>query len=101
MVLEEKPFEDVFKMASILRHQKKNHFINSESSLLLPTKFPLHPTVWEAVLFYISRWLSSRVSKHTTISVGILTFISMINKTSESLKARQVFIFQHFSIYEQ
>ena len=33
--------------------------------------------------------------------VGILTFISMINTTSESLKARNVFIFQHFSFYEQ
>ena len=33
--------------------------------------------------------------------VGILTFISMINKTSESLKARKVLIFQHFSFYEQ
>ena len=32
--------------------------------------------------------------------VDILTFISMIN-TTESLKARQVFIFQHFSFYEQ
>ena len=28
--------------------------------------------------------------------VGIVTFISMINKTSDSLKARKVFIFQHF-----
>ena len=33
--------------------------------------------------------------------VGILTFISMINTTFESLKARKVFIFQHFSFYEQ
>ena len=33
--------------------------------------------------------------------VGILTFISMINTTSESVKARKVFIFQHFSFYEQ
>ena len=32
--------------------------------------------------------------------LGILTFISMINKTSESLKARKVFIFQHFSLHE-
>ena len=38
---------------------------------------------------------------------GILTNISMINKTPEglktpeSLKARKVFIFQHFSFYEQ
>ena len=29
--------------------------------------------------------------------VGILIFISMINKISESLKARKVSIFQHFS----
>ena len=34
--------------------------------------------------------------------VGILAFISMINTTSESLKARKVlFIFHHFSFYEQ
>ena len=35
------------------------------------------------------------------IIVGILTFISIINTTSESLKARKVFIFQHFSFYDQ
>ena len=29
--------------------------------------------------------------------VGILTFISMINTTSESLKWRKIFIFQHIS----
>ena len=33
--------------------------------------------------------------------VGILTFISMINTTPESLKARKVFIFQYFSFHEQ
>ena len=33
--------------------------------------------------------------------IGILTFISMINTSSESLKARTVFIFQHFNFYEQ
>ena len=33
--------------------------------------------------------------------VGILTFISMINTTSESLKASKVFIFSHFIFYEQ
>ena len=32
--------------------------------------------------------------------VGILTFIRMINTTSESLEARKAFIFQHFSFYE-
>ena len=34
-------------------------------------------------------------------SVGILTVTSMINTIYESLKARHVFIFQHFSFYEQ
>ena len=33
--------------------------------------------------------------------VGILTFISRINTTSESLKARKVFVFRHFKFYEQ
>ena len=34
-------------------------------------------------------------------TVGIVTFISMIDTTLISLKAREVFIFQHFSFYEQ
>ena len=33
--------------------------------------------------------------------VGILTFISRINITSGSFKARQILIIQHFSFYEQ
>ena len=33
--------------------------------------------------------------------VGILTFISMINATSERLKARNFFICRYFSFYEQ
>ena len=33
--------------------------------------------------------------------VGILKYISMINTLSESLKARKICIFQHFSFYEQ
>ena len=33
--------------------------------------------------------------------VGILTFMSLINTTSESLKARKIFIFQYLSFYEQ
>ena len=33
--------------------------------------------------------------------VGILTFISMVNTTSESLKARKVFIIQYFNFDEQ
>ena len=33
--------------------------------------------------------------------VGILTFISLIKTTSESLEAGKVFILQHFSFHEQ
>ena len=33
--------------------------------------------------------------------VGILTFIIMINTTSESIKAKNIFVFQHFSFCEQ
>ena len=32
--------------------------------------------------------------------VGILIFMSMLNTTSEHLKARNVFIFKHFRFYE-
>ena len=33
--------------------------------------------------------------------VGILTFIIMINTSSEDLKERKIIIFQHFSLHEQ
>ena len=33
--------------------------------------------------------------------VGILTFITMINATSDRLKARNFFIYLYFSFYEQ
>ena len=33
--------------------------------------------------------------------VGILTFISMINTTSERLKERNFFLCRYFSFYEQ
>ena len=56
-------------------------------------------------LFSCSTQLSTKIIilvnvKMPTI-VGIVTFISMINTTSEGLKAREVFIFQHLSFYEQ
>ena len=38
--------------------------------------------------------------KMSTIIVDTLTFISMLNSASERLKAKNVFIFQHFSFYE-
>ena len=35
------------------------------------------------------------------LNVGILTFISMINTTSESLKERKVSFSQHLSFHEE
>ena len=60
---------------------------------------------WGYKTFSCSTQLSIRFirlinAKMPTI-VGILTFISMINKTSQSLKARKVFIFLHFGFYQQ
>ena len=42
-----------------------------------------------------------RINVKMPTIVGILTFISMINTSPDSLKAREVFIFQHFCFYEQ
>ena len=33
--------------------------------------------------------------------IGILTFITMVNTTSESSRERKIFIFHHFSFHEQ
>ena len=57
-------------------------------------------------LFSYSTQLNEHVINHAynvkmSTIVGILTFISMINSTSESLKARDVFIFQYFSFSVQ
>ena len=56
-------------------------------------------------LFSCSTQLSTKLIllinvKMPTI-VGILTFISMINTTSEKLKVRNFFICWYFSFYEQ
>ena len=63
---------------------------------------------WAFVQWDIVQWAfvlvgfcpSGLLSVPPTI-VGILTFISRINTTSESLKARKISVFQHFSFYDQ
>ena len=73
-------------------------FISQLSDMLMPGK----------TQFYKKKMCSTQLSmtfillinvKMPTI-VGILTFISMINTTSKSFKARKVIIFQHFSFSE-
>ena len=55
-------------------------------------------------LFSCSTQLGMKSIMHINVkmstNVGILTFISMINIISESLKASKVFMFQHFSFCE-
>ena len=69
--------------------------------------------VWNSVdpgpqvikLFSCSTQLSTKfilvINVKMPTTVGILTFISKINTTSERLKARHFFICRYFSFYEQ
>ena len=54
--------------------------------------------------FFSSTQLSMKFILLTNVNmspiVGIFIFISMINATSESLKLRNVFIFQHFGVHD-
>ena len=56
-------------------------------------------------LFSCSTQLSIKIILLINIKLpttfDILIFISMINTTSENLKGRKIFIFQHFRFYEQ
>ena len=54
----------------------------------------INSSSWSAEL---STQISMLINVKMPTIVGILTFISMINTTSESLKARKEIIFQHFS----
>ena len=57
------------------------------------------------MLFLCSTQLSMKfillINVKTPTIVGILTFISMINTTSERLRAINFFICRYFSLYEQ
>ena len=61
--------------------------------------------IWSEVLkLFLCSTKSSRIfimliNDKMPIIVGILTFMSMINTTSESLKLRKVLIFYHFRLY--
>ena len=77
-------------MASAKRSDKTAFGINSDNKLIKNG-----PEVID--LFSCSTQLNTKF----TILVGIKTFISMINTTSKSLKARNVLVFQHFSFFEQ
>ena len=54
--------------------------------------------------FMLNSTLSTKFILHINVkmptAVGILTFISRINTTSESLKERKILIFLHLSFYE-
>ena len=83
---------------------------NAFSEGLMPKiplkKYPKFLTGPEVIkLFPHSTQLSSKfillINVKMPTIVGILTFISMINTTSERLTARNFFICRYFSFYEQ
>ena len=85
-------------------------FVNPSSKQCLNTETGLPFKSLEGYGTQVSTWprcyktfsFSTQLSMNLSCSIiGILTFISMINTSSESLKAKQIFIFQHCSFYEQ
>ena len=56
-------------------------------------------------LFLYSTQLSTKfillINVKMTTIVGILTFMSRINTTSQSLQARNLLIYRYFTFYEQ
>ena len=67
----------------------------------LCNQIELRSGLWVIKLFSCSTQLSTKfivlINVKMPTIVGILTFISMINTTSERLKARNFFICQYFS----
>ena len=65
----------------------------------------MNPCTKVIKLFSYSTQLSTKfillINVKMAIIVGILTFISIINTTSERLKATNFIICQYFSVYEQ
>ena len=51
--------------------------------------------------FSCSTQLSKKFTLLMPTIVGLLTFIIRINTSSDSLKARKISVFRHFSFYEQ
>ena len=74
-------------------------------SLDLKDGFLFKPGPEVIKLFSYSTQLSTKcillINVKMPTIVGILTFISMINTTSERLKGRNFFICRYFSVYEQ
>ena len=89
----------------------RNQIASSEADLDLQGFFSkkdksglLRPGPEVIKLFACSTQLSMKfimlINVKMPTSVVILIFMSMINTTSEHLKARKVFIFKHFRFYE-
>ena len=86
----------------------KNDFLISQNKFFFKIKrLPMDSKDWPRgyKTFSNSTQLSMKfimlINVKMPTTVGILTFISMINTTSKRLKARNFFICQYFSFYEQ
>ena len=78
-------------MLNLAEHEKR--VITSRSGPKVIKRFPFSTQLSTKFILLIN-------VEMPTI-VGILTFISMINTTSERLQARKVFICPYFSFYQQ
>ena len=73
-----------------------------ENSSKTPLNFsPLQCTYFGKIHFNITRGLVRKNEIEKRLLRTSVQCISRINTPSESLKAREVFIFQHLSFYEQ
>ena len=86
------------------------HVLNHVFIMLINVKMPVVSTGWYVIsgpevikLFPCLTQLSTEfiLLINVKMPTGILTFISMINATSERLKARNFFICRYFRFYEQ
>ena len=72
---------------------------------MIVSTFIPHQALRLKTLFSCSTKLSTKcillINVKMPTNVGILTFISMTNTTSEILKARNFYICRYFSFYEQ
>ena len=71
--------------------------MNEELKLCIENQFKSGPEVLNFFMLTTEQKNIMLINDKMPTIIGILTFISMINTTSESLIAQRLFVFQHFS----
>ena len=71
--------------------------MNEELKLCIENQFKSGPEVLNFFMLTTEQKNIMLINDKMPTIIGILTFISMINTTSDSLIAQRLFVFQHFS----